>query len=279
MQRRRRALQTTSSRPIARSAGSRLSVAATGGVTRRRQVYEDGSAARALSRTPRRRALEAVIVNTAGGIAGGDRHRPRHRRSSDGAALAVTTAAAEKVYRALGPRRRDRRQARRSARARGCRWLPQETILFDRARLNAPHRGRSCAGRARCCWPRPSCSAAPAWARRWSRARSPTAGASAATAGWSLPRPCGSTARSRAMLARAGGGRRRRRDRDRAGRAGRRRRWSSACARANFLWRGRRLGLERACGGAALRQGWREPAARSRRGDRRRWAARCRGSG
>ena len=28
-------------------------------------------------------------------------------------------------------------------------------------------------------------------------------------------------------------------------------------ARANFLWRGRRLGLERACGGAALRQGWR----------------------
>ena len=32
--------------------------------------------------------------------------------------------------------------------------------------------------------------------------------------------------------------------------------------RANFLWRGRRVGLERACGGAALRQGWREPAPR-----------------
>ena len=50
-------------------------------------------------------------------------------------------------------------------------------------------------------------------------------------------------------------------------------------AGANFLWRGRRLGLERACGGAALRQGWREPAARSGAPWSRRSAARCRGSG
>ena len=43
-----------------------------------------------------------MIVNTAGGIAGGDRH-DLEIDVGEGAALGVTTAAAEKVYRALGP--------------------------------------------------------------------------------------------------------------------------------------------------------------------------------
>src|SRR5262245_43545832 len=46
--------------------------------------------------------LEAVIVNTAGGIAGGDRHR-LDIAVGEAARLTVTTAAAEKVYRSLGP--------------------------------------------------------------------------------------------------------------------------------------------------------------------------------
>ena len=79
-----------------------MSVAAAGGVTRRRQVYEDGPL-RVRFPNSGARALEAVIVNTAGGIAGGDRH-DLDIAVGDGAALAVTTAAAEKVYRALGPR-------------------------------------------------------------------------------------------------------------------------------------------------------------------------------
>jgi len=78
-----------------------LAVAAQGGVTRRRQVYEDGPL-RVRFPNSSRPALEAMIVNTAGGIAGGDRHG-LDIDVGEGAALGVTTAAAEKVYRALGP--------------------------------------------------------------------------------------------------------------------------------------------------------------------------------
>ena len=46
--------------------------------------------------------LEAVIINTAGGIAGGDRFA-LDIAAGQGTRLVVTTAAAEKVYRTLGP--------------------------------------------------------------------------------------------------------------------------------------------------------------------------------
>src|SRR5882724_9253972 len=78
-----------------------LAVAAQSGVTRRRQVYEDGPL-RVRFPNSSGPALEAMIVNTAGGIAGGDRH-DLDIEVGEGATLAVTTAAAEKVYRALGP--------------------------------------------------------------------------------------------------------------------------------------------------------------------------------
>ena len=85
-----------------RSAGRiALSVAAQSGVTRRRQVYEDGPL-RVRFPNASGSALEAMIVNTAGGIAGGDRH-DLDIGVGEGATLGVTTAAAEKVYRALGP--------------------------------------------------------------------------------------------------------------------------------------------------------------------------------
>jgi urease accessory protein len=116
-----------------RSAGRiALSVAADGGVTRRRQVYEDGPLrVRFPNAAPR--VLEAVVVNTAGGIAGGDRHA-LDIAVGGGASLSVTTAAAEKVYRALGPPAEI--AVKLSAGAGGqLAWLPQETILFDRARL------------------------------------------------------------------------------------------------------------------------------------------------
>lgn len=110
-----------------------LSVAADGGTTRRRTVYEDGPL-RVRFPNAGERALEAVIVNTAGGIAGGDRH-DLDIRVGAGAALGVTTAAAEKIYRAMGPAAE---LAVKLAVDCGGRlaWLPQESILFDRARLN-----------------------------------------------------------------------------------------------------------------------------------------------
>ena len=116
-----------------RSAGRiALSVAAQSGVTRRRQVYEDGPL-RVRFPNASGPALEAMIVNTAGGIAGGDRH-DLDIGVGEGATLGVTTAAAEKVYRALGPGAEITVKLAVGAGAR-LSWLPQEAILFDRARL------------------------------------------------------------------------------------------------------------------------------------------------
>jgi urease accessory protein len=110
-----------------------LSVAAEGAATRRRRVYEDGPL-RVRFPNSGAGALEAVIVNTAGGIAGGDRHQ-LDIAVDQGATLAVTTAAAEKVYRTLGPPAEIAVKLSVDAGARLC-WLPQETILFDRAVLH-----------------------------------------------------------------------------------------------------------------------------------------------
>jgi urease accessory protein len=78
-------------------------------------------------------APEAVLINTAGGIAGGDRLAVDLDLAAD-ARLVFTTAAAEKVYRSLGPEARIDVTARLAEGAELV-WLPQETILFDRARL------------------------------------------------------------------------------------------------------------------------------------------------
>ena len=109
-----------------------LTVADMGGETRRARVDEAGSL-RVRFPGPKARALDAVIVNTAGGIAGGDRF-DLDVAVGAGARLTVTTAAAEKVYRSLGPD--STIDVRLSIAAGGTLvWLPQETILFDCARL------------------------------------------------------------------------------------------------------------------------------------------------
>ena len=76
---------------------------------------------------------EAVLVNTAGGIAGGDRLEFSVTALPE-AIIAVTSQAAEKVYRALREPARvvTRLKARECAKLA---WLPQETIVFDGARL------------------------------------------------------------------------------------------------------------------------------------------------
>jgi len=72
-------------------------------------------------------------VNTAGGMAGGDRFAI-DIAAGPGSDLVVGTAAAEKVYRSHGPATEVAATLAVSAGA-VLRWLPQETILFDRARL------------------------------------------------------------------------------------------------------------------------------------------------
>src|ERR1700756_1217173 len=77
---------------------------------------------------------EAVLINTAGGIAGGDRLETGVTALAN-SSIAVTSQAAEKVYRALNE------PARITTRLRACEaaklaWLPQETIVFNWARLS-----------------------------------------------------------------------------------------------------------------------------------------------
>src|ERR1700729_1344309 len=70
------------------------------GVTRRRHLHESGSL-RVRFPSPEVEGLSAVFVNTAGGVAGGDRF-DIEIAAGEGSRLAVTTAAAEKVYPAAG---------------------------------------------------------------------------------------------------------------------------------------------------------------------------------
>ncbi len=79
-------------------------------------------------------ALEAVMVNTAGGITGGDQFTCDGEAGA-GAALSLTTQAAERVYRAAGANP-GRLSTKLSVQAgASLAWLPQETILFDGAHL------------------------------------------------------------------------------------------------------------------------------------------------
>jgi urease accessory protein len=77
---------------------------------------------------------EAVIINTGGGVAGGDRLECSVA-ALPGASIAVTSQAAEKVYRALHDPARviTRLKARESTRLA---WLPQESIVFNGARIH-----------------------------------------------------------------------------------------------------------------------------------------------
>src|ERR1700731_2582006 len=70
------------------------------GVTRRRHLHESGSL-RVRFPSPEAEGLSAVFVNTAGGIAGGDRF-DIDIATGEGSRLAGTTAAAGKIYRAGG---------------------------------------------------------------------------------------------------------------------------------------------------------------------------------
>ncbi|VIO66387.1 Urease accessory protein UreD [Bradyrhizobium ivorense] len=102
------------------------------GITRRGDLHESGSL-RVRFPSSEDDGLSAMFVNTAGGIAGGDRF-DIGIAAGEGARLTLTTAAAEKVYRAPGAAARLDIALKVDAGAH-LSWLPQETILFDRARI------------------------------------------------------------------------------------------------------------------------------------------------
>ncbi|MGJ4926879.1 urease accessory protein UreD [Bradyrhizobium sp. HKCCYLS2038] len=103
------------------------------GVTRRHHLHESGSL-RVRFPSPEDDGLSAMFVNTAGGIAGGDRFAV-DVAAGEGTRITLSSAAAEKVYRAPG-RPAELDIALTAAAGARISWLPQETILFDRARIH-----------------------------------------------------------------------------------------------------------------------------------------------
>ena len=79
-------------------------------------------------------ACEGIILNTSGGIAGGDRQRQAFTLG-EGARAAMTTQSAEKIYRSDGEIAHIETRLDISAGAEFA-WLPQEAILFDGAWLS-----------------------------------------------------------------------------------------------------------------------------------------------
>jgi urease accessory protein len=102
------------------------------GATRRGRLHESGSL-RVRFPSPEDEGLSAVFVNTAGGVAGGDRF-DIDISAGEGSRLTLTTAAAEKVYRTTDATAQLNIALKVAAGAH-LSWLPQETIVFDQARV------------------------------------------------------------------------------------------------------------------------------------------------
>lgn len=103
------------------------------GRTRLARLFQQGCAKAILPRV-HGPVPEAVLVNTAGGVTGGD-EIAWSLDAGPGAALVATTQAAERIYRSAGGAAGIRTRLALGAGA-GLDWLPQETILFDGARLD-----------------------------------------------------------------------------------------------------------------------------------------------
>jgi urease accessory protein len=83
-----------------RGAG-RLSAKLSAGQSRIDRLFQEGSARIRLPRVAPGAPLEAVLINTAGGLTGGDRMDWRFE-AGEGAALLLATQACEKTYKARG---------------------------------------------------------------------------------------------------------------------------------------------------------------------------------
>ncbi|MBN9010383.1 MAG: urease accessory protein UreD [Rhizobiales bacterium] len=119
---------------LQRSAGlASLGVRREGGQDRLETFFQSGAAKMRLPRVGAGEPLEAVLLNTAGGITGGDHLRYEVRVGAVARAI-VTGQAAERIYRrsdGIATVENHLAVAERGELA----WLPQETILFDRSAL------------------------------------------------------------------------------------------------------------------------------------------------
>jgi urease accessory protein len=112
----------------------RIVLGGSGKGTRIMDVYQKSPLRVLFPKTSNTGAKEAVLVNTSGGVAGGDRLETTVTAIED-ASIAVTTQAAERVYRSLEKSAHILTTLKASDSSRLA-WLPQETIVFDRARVS-----------------------------------------------------------------------------------------------------------------------------------------------
>jgi urease accessory protein len=112
---------------------ARVGVVGRAGRTFLADLYQRSPAKAMFPRIDGEDCREVVFLNTAGGIAGGDRLHYTIT-ASGGATITATTQTAERVYRAIGEPGQvtTRIDARDGA---TLEWLPQETIVFERGRL------------------------------------------------------------------------------------------------------------------------------------------------
>lgn len=96
-------------------------------------LYQHGCARIRLPRTINP-ALEAVLINTAGGLTGDDNLQWQVTAAAD-THVRVSTSASEKLYRTHGPAAVQQTRLSVGENAR-LDWLPQETILFNNASLH-----------------------------------------------------------------------------------------------------------------------------------------------
>jgi len=111
----------------------RIVVGGSGKGTRIMDVYQQSPTRVLFPKIDDAPAQEAVLVNTSGGVAGGDCLESTVTALSGGS-IAVTTQAAEKIYRALDETARITTKLNVGNTAKLA-WLPQETIVFNHARL------------------------------------------------------------------------------------------------------------------------------------------------
>lgn len=103
------------------------------GVTYAARTFQQGALKVRFPNVVKGDAPEAVILNTAGGIAGGDRLDMRLRVDA-GASAVVSSQACEKIYRSLSDEALVSVQVTLDEGSQVS-WLPQPMIFFDRARL------------------------------------------------------------------------------------------------------------------------------------------------
>ena len=111
----------------------RLATQVTGTKTRIKELFQDGCAKIRLPATHSDR-LDAILINTAGGLTGGDTLRWQVL-AAPGSHLSLTTQACERVYKSTGADAAIETHLDIGENAH-VDWLPQETILFEQSRLN-----------------------------------------------------------------------------------------------------------------------------------------------